>query len=100
MTMSISLKNQLEHASGRLTLILPVDTFRALFLLQSEILPPVADDEEDEENRLLVQKSDVIASRWLPVFVNEPFVVAIIATFSTIFLQGKCLRTTVVNFDL
>ena len=58
-------------------------------LLQAEVRPKKETDEDGAKKRLIDQKSDIIASSWLPAFINEPFVIAVISTFSFIFLQGK-----------
>ena len=76
--------------------------FRVVFLLQNEIRPHEKAKEEPSSSgaveELLEKEKGENAPKgapvevwptWIPAFVNEPFVVAMITTFSTIFLQGK-----------
>jgi len=72
----------------------------AYFLLRDE--EPLASHETkttvtDNQEQLL-PKEDIIAAQWVPSFVNEPFVVAIIASFSIIFLQAS-METMVTPFN-
>ena len=67
-------------------------------LLRTEPTPKKEADDDGPKRGLLDPKSDIIAKSWLPRFINEPFVVALLSTFSFIFLQGKTIKLTSNDF--
>lgn len=81
-----------------LTIFWTLDFLLALFLLQGEVRPKKKKEEDGAKSVLLGPKSEIIAISWLPAFINEPFVVALISTFSFIFLQAS-METMVTPFN-
>ena len=78
-----------------------MEFLRIVALLGNEIRPESKLEEEPSSDPVveeLLEKESKISPNsvppevwptWIPAFVNEPFVVAMITTFSTIFLQGN-----------